>query len=65
LKGVTDLLQEWTGWQLHDFLNDGWAGNWLGMAVFVGLGLAVYLDAKRAKVEHPNQASHTGREGEA
>lgn len=65
LKGVTDLLQEWTGWQLYDFQNDAWAGNWLGIAVFVGLGIAVYLDAKRAKVEYPNQASHAGKEGEA
>lgn len=65
LQGVTDLLQEWTGWEMYSFENSGWAGNWLGLVVFVGLGIVVYLDAKRAKVEPGNHASRTDMEGEA
>jgi hypothetical protein len=54
LQGITDLLQEGTGWELFSFQNDGWGGNWLGIFVFIALGICVYLDAKRAKVENGN-----------
>jgi putative OPT family oligopeptide transporter len=49
LQGVTDLLQEWAGKRMVSFGNDGWAGNWAGLAVFVALGVGVYLDACRVK----------------
>jgi putative OPT family oligopeptide transporter len=49
-KGAVDALQE----RLHvTFIpqlgNTGWAGNWLGLAVFVLLGAGIVLDARRAK----------------
>jgi putative OPT family oligopeptide transporter len=46
LQGITDVLQEWLGGRLYSFNNDGWGGNWLGLAVFVALGLGVFLDAR-------------------
>ena len=46
LQGLTDVLQEWLGGRLYSFNNDGWGGNWLGLAVFVALGLGVFLDAR-------------------
>jgi putative OPT family oligopeptide transporter len=51
LQAVTDVGQEWTGWQLVSFENVGWAGNWLGLAAFVILGVGIYLDAQRARSE--------------
>jgi len=49
-KGAVDALQE----RLHVTLipqlgNTGWAGNWLGLAVFMLLGAGIVLDARRAK----------------
>ena len=49
-KGAVDALQE----RFHTALipqlgNTGWAGNWLGLAVFVLLGAGIVLDARRAK----------------
>ncbi|OYV92297.1 MAG: oligopeptide transporter, OPT family [Acidobacteria bacterium 21-70-11] len=49
-KGAVDALQE----RLHVTLipqlgNIGWAGNWLGLAVFLLLGAGIVLDARRAK----------------
>ncbi|UCF36242.1 MAG: OPT/YSL family transporter, partial [Acidobacteriota bacterium] len=49
LQGMTDLVQDWTGSQLPSFGNDSWGGNWLGLAVFVLLGVGIYLDARRLK----------------
>ncbi len=46
LQGITDVVQEWLGARLYSFNNDGWGGNWLGLAVFVALGLGVFLDAR-------------------
>ena len=46
LQGITDVVQEWLGGKLYSFNNDGWGGNWLGLAVFVALGLGVFLDAR-------------------
>ncbi|GAB4108554.1 MAG: oligopeptide transporter, OPT family [Acidobacteriota bacterium] len=51
LQAVTDVGQEWTGWKLYSFENDAGAGNWLGLAVFVGLALAVYVDAVRRRAQ--------------
>jgi putative OPT family oligopeptide transporter len=51
LTGVTDLLQEWTGWSLPSFDNVGWGGNWLGLAAFVALGAGIFLDARRARAD--------------
>ncbi len=49
-KGAVDALQE----RMHTTLipqlgNTGWAGNWLGLAVFLLLGAGIVLDARRAK----------------
>jgi putative OPT family oligopeptide transporter len=49
LQAITDVLQEWTGWELYCFENTGWAGNWLGLTAFLLLGLGVFLDARRAR----------------
>ncbi len=49
LQAITDVGQEWSGLRLHSFGNEAGAGNWLGLAVFVGLALAVYLDAVRRR----------------
>jgi len=56
-KGVVDVLQE----RLHrEFVpqlgNTGWGGNWLGLAVFVALGLGVWLDARRIRSTAEPQA---------
>ena len=49
-KGAVDALQERFH---HTFIpqlgNTGWAGNWLGLAVFMLLGAGIVLDARRAK----------------
>jgi len=34
---------------LRDFANDGAAGNWLGLGVFLALCVYLYLDARRAR----------------
>jgi uncharacterized oligopeptide transporter (OPT) family protein len=49
-KGVMDAVQD----RLHVSLiprlvNTGWGGNWLGLAVFVALGVGIYLDARRSR----------------
>ena len=50
-KGVMDALQDRMHRTfVHDFANTGWGGNWLGLAVFVALGVAIFLDARRARV---------------
>jgi putative OPT family oligopeptide transporter len=51
LQGVTDLLQEWSGRPMYSFDNTAWGGNWLGLIVFIALGLGVFLDAQRARPE--------------
>jgi putative OPT family oligopeptide transporter len=51
LQAITDVLQEWTGWRLYSFENVGWAGNWLGLLAFLVLGVGIFLDAKRARVD--------------
>jgi hypothetical protein len=51
LQALTDVAQEWTGWELFSFENVGWAGNWLGMAAFLVLGLGIFLDARRADTD--------------
>ena len=46
-KGITDALSQAHGSSLlPQFGNTGWGGNWLGLAVFVALGVGVYLDAR-------------------
>ncbi len=51
-KGVLDAVLDWLGWgHLPHLGNTGWGGNWLGLAVFVALGIGIYLDARRARVE--------------
>ncbi len=51
-KGIVDAAQERFHVSLIPQLgNTGWGGNWLGLAVFVGLGVGIYLDARRAKPE--------------
>jgi uncharacterized oligopeptide transporter (OPT) family protein len=46
-KGITDALSQAHGSSLLPQLgNTGWGGNWLGLAVFVALGVGVYLDAR-------------------
>jgi hypothetical protein len=51
LQAITDVFQEWTGWQFFSFANSGWAGNWLGLMAFLLLGAGVFLDARRARIE--------------
>jgi putative OPT family oligopeptide transporter len=51
LQAVTDVFQEWTGWEFYSFKCDGWLGNWLGLAVFLLLGVGIFLDARRARAE--------------
>lgn len=51
LQGITDLLQESLGFKFYSFANEGWGGNWLGLIVFVLLGLGIFLDARREKTE--------------
>jgi len=49
-KGAVDALQEKLGRQfVHQFGNTEWGGNWLGLAVFLLLGVGIFLDARRAK----------------
>jgi putative OPT family oligopeptide transporter len=49
-KGAMDALQEKLGAHLVPQLgNTDWGGNWLGLAVFLALGIGIYLDARRAK----------------
>ncbi|MGD1147917.1 MAG: oligopeptide transporter, OPT family [Thermoanaerobaculaceae bacterium] len=50
-KGAMDALQDRFHVALVPHLgNTEWGGNWLGLAVFVALGLGIFLDARRAKV---------------
>jgi len=51
LKGLTDVVeQEVFGRQILPRLaNLESAGNWLGLAVFVAMGVGVYLDARRTR----------------
>ena len=49
-KGLVDAIEERLGAHLVPQLgNPGWGGNWLGLAVFVALGVGIYLDARRAR----------------
>jgi putative OPT family oligopeptide transporter len=49
-KGVMDAVQDRFDVTLVPRLgNTGWGGNWLGLAVFVTLGIGIYLDARRAR----------------
>jgi hypothetical protein len=49
-KGVMDAVQDRFHVTLVPHLgNTGWGGNWLGLAVFVLLGIGIYLDARRAR----------------
>ena len=51
-KGVMDAVQDKFGLKLVPQLgNTGWGGNWLGLAVFVALGVGIYLDARRARTD--------------
>ncbi|MGE5236427.1 MAG: OPT family oligopeptide transporter [Acidobacteriota bacterium] len=51
LKGITDVLEQDVFH--HPLLprlgNTGVAGNWLGLAVFLLLGVGIYLDSRRAR----------------
>jgi putative OPT family oligopeptide transporter len=52
IAGVLQALTVWLGQEVgHPLLpqldNTGWGGNWLGLAVFVLLGVGVFLDARR------------------
>ena len=50
-KGAMDAVQDRAHVTLvHRFGNTAWGGNWLGLAVFLALGVAIFLDARRAKV---------------
>jgi uncharacterized oligopeptide transporter (OPT) family protein len=49
LQGVTDVLQEWSGWTMPTFGATGWGGNWIGLLVFIALGAGIYLDAHRGR----------------
>jgi len=50
-KGAMDALQDRFHVALVPHLgNTGLGGNWLGLAVFVALGLGIFMDARRAKV---------------
>jgi len=51
LQGLTDLAQEWGWLHLGSFEADGPAGNWIGLFVFLALGAAIWLDARRARAE--------------
>jgi len=49
-KGVMDAVQD----RFHVALvpqlgNTRWGGNWLGLAVFVALGVGIFLDARRSR----------------
>jgi putative OPT family oligopeptide transporter len=49
-KGAIDALQEKLGVHFVPQLgNTAWGGNWLGLAVFLLLGVGIFLDARRAK----------------
>jgi len=49
LQGVSDILQDWSGWTMPQFDATGWGGNWIGLLVFLALGTGIYLDAHRAR----------------
>ena len=47
--GVIRFLFDVTGRKVaYDFGNDGALGNWIGLAVFFGLGAYLFWDARRA-----------------
>ena len=48
-KGAIDALEEKVGHLVPQLGNTGWGGNWLGLAVFLALGAAIFLDARRAQ----------------
>ena len=49
-KGVMDAVQDRMHVALVPHLgNTGWGGNWLGLIVFVALGVGVFIDARRAR----------------
>jgi putative OPT family oligopeptide transporter len=48
-KGVMDAVQDRFHVALVPHLgNTGWGGNWLGLAVFVALGMGIFFDARRS-----------------
>ncbi len=49
LKGVTDAVEQKFGDIVPQLGNTGWGGNWLGLAVFVALGVGIWLDARRIR----------------
>jgi len=50
-KGAMDALQDRFHLALVPHLgNTTWGGNWLGLAVFLALGVGIFLDARRARV---------------
>jgi putative OPT family oligopeptide transporter len=53
-KGAVDALGDRFKVTLVPHLgNTAWGGNWLGLAVFVALGLGIFLDARRARCDAP------------
>jgi putative OPT family oligopeptide transporter len=49
-KGVMDAVQDRFHVRIVPQLgNTGWGGNWLGLAVFLALGVGIYLDARRGR----------------
>jgi len=49
LQGLTDVVQEW-GWLAIPTIDaDGPVGNWVGLGVFLALGIGIWLDARRAR----------------
>jgi putative OPT family oligopeptide transporter len=49
LQGLTDLTAEWGWFRIPTIDADGAGGNWLGLFVFVALGAAIWLDARRIR----------------
>lgn len=48
LQAATGMLEKKAGWSLQ-LGNDGAAGNWIGLAVFLVMGAGTWLDARRVK----------------
>jgi len=48
--GLIRVLLDVIGWKvIFELGNDGSAGNWIGLAVFVALGVFLWWDARRAQ----------------
>jgi putative OPT family oligopeptide transporter len=52
LQAVTDVFQEWSGWTMQTIDATGWGGNWIGLLVFIALGVGIYLDAHRGRPDN-------------